>query len=41
MIECIHCGATDDEQGGIEVRVVRTDDGTHKTVCNICEPAEA
>ncbi len=38
--ECIHCGAVDEPEHDVHVRVEQTERGEHYTVCNICEPPE-
>jgi len=38
--ECIHCGAVDEPEADIHVRVEQNEHGEHYTVCNVCEPDE-
>lgn len=39
--ECVHCGAVDEIDHDVTVRVEQTEQGEHYTVCNICEPPES
>ena len=38
MSECIHCGATDEPEHNVNVRVEENEHGENYSVCNICEP---